>query len=152
MALPLPPASNLHAILLITNSRSLGPRLVFHYPPLSPSAAALAAAKDSSWYRNESSTASVDSHSSDSDWDSVTDADDNDDLEIGSRTSGRGSGRTGPGGSRDRLKLGIGGWSRQETIDEEDIDGETDDNGRYRGGDMTGTRFLASRLTHLRKY
>jgi len=151
MALPLPPASNLHAILLITKSRSLGPRLVFHYPPLSPSAAALAAAKDSSWYRNGSSTASVDSHSSDSDWDSVTDADDNDDLEIGSRTSGRGSGRTGPGGSRDRLRLGIGGWSRQETIDEEDVDGETDDNGRYRGGDYDWNSVLGFKVDALEK-
>ena len=124
---------------------------MFHYPPLSPSAAALAAAKDSSWYRNGSSTASVDSHSSDSDWDSVTDADDNDDLEIGSRTSGRGSGRTGPGGSRDRLRLGIGGWSRQETIDEEDIDGETDDNGRYRGGDYDWNSVLGFKVDALEK-
>ena len=88
MAVPLPPASNLHAILLVTKSRSLGPRLVFHYPPLSPSAAALAAAKDPAWFRHDTSTASVDSRSSDSDWDSSTDSDDENDIEIGSRTSG----------------------------------------------------------------
>ncbi|KAH6614850.1 nitrogen permease regulator of amino acid transport activity 3-domain-containing protein [Boeremia exigua] len=151
MALPLPPASSLHAILLITKSRSLGPRLVFHYPPLSPSAAALAAAKDPSWYRNESSTASVDSNSSDSDWDSSTEADENDDLEIGSRTSGRGSGRTGPSGSRDRLKLGIGGWSRQETIDEEDVDDEKDGNARHRGGDYDWNSVLGFKVDALEK-
>lgn len=147
----LPPASNLHAILLITKSRSLGPRLVFHYPPLSPSAAALAAAKDPSWYRNESSTASVDSHTSDSDWDSSTEADENDDLEVGSRTSGRGSGRTGPGGSRDRLKLGIGGWGRQETIDEEDIDDDHNGNGRHRGGDYDWNSVLGFKVDALEK-
>jgi hypothetical protein len=147
----LPPASNLHAILLVTKSRSLGPRLVFHYPPLSPSAAALAAAKDPSWYRNESSTASVDSHSSDSDWDSSTEADDNDDLELGSRTSGRGSGRTGPSGSRDRLKLGIGGWGRQETIDEEDTDNDHNGNGRYRGGDYDWNSVLGFKVDALEK-
>src|SRR4051812_42149557 len=83
MAVPLPPASNLHAILLVTKSRSLGPRLVFHYPPLSPSAAALAAAKDPAWFRHDTSTASVDSRSSDSDWDSSGDSDDDNDIEIG---------------------------------------------------------------------
>jgi hypothetical protein len=151
MALPLPPSSNLHAILLVTKSRSLGPRLVFHYPPLSPSAAALAAAKDPSWYRNESSTASVDSYSSDSDWESSTEADDNDDLEVGSRTSGRGSGRTGPSGSRDRLRLGIGGWGRQETIDEENVDEDDNNSGRHRGGDYDWNSVLGFKVDALEK-
>lgn len=124
---------------------------MFHYPPLSPSAAALAAAKDPSWFRNESSTASVVSHSSDSDWDSSTEADDNDDLEAGSRTSGRGSGRTGPSGSRDRLKLGIGGWGRQETIDEEDVDDECDGSGRFRGGDYDWNSVLGFKVDALEK-
>lgn len=151
MASPLPPSSNLYAILLVTKSRSLGPRLVFHYPPLSPSAVALAAAKDPSWYRNESSTASIDSRSSDSDWESSTEGDENDDLEVGSRTSGRGSGRTGPSGSRDRLKLGIGGWGRQDTIDEEDVDDEDNGNGRHRGGDYDWNSVLGFKIDALEK-
>ncbi|KAF1840669.1 uncharacterized protein K460DRAFT_370639 [Cucurbitaria berberidis CBS 394.84] len=137
MAVPLPPASNLHAILLVTKSRSLGPRLVFHYPPLSPSAAALAAAKDPAWFRNETSTASVDSRSSDSEWDSSTDSDDEYDIELGSRTSGgRGSGRTLTGSNyreRDRLKLGTGAWGKQETIDEEDVDNDNGEEHRVHG-------------------
>ncbi len=142
MALPLPPASNLHAILLVTKSRSLGPRLVFHYPPLSPSAAALAAAKDPAWFRNQTSTVSADSRSSDSDWDSSIDSDEDNDAEIGSRTSGgRGSGRTASGigfRERDRSKLVAGGWGKQETIDEEDAgNGEGESSSRHRrtGGD-----------------
>ncbi|KAF1937052.1 hypothetical protein EJ02DRAFT_438131 [Clathrospora elynae] len=138
MAVPLPPASNLHAILLVTKSRSLGPRLVFHYPPLSPSAAALAAAKDPAWFRHETSTASVDSRSSDSDWDSSSDSDDENDIEIGSRTSnGRASGRTGAGASQrvsDKAKLGSGVWGKQETIDEEDADGSDGDGDGAGGG------------------
>ncbi|KAF1834263.1 hypothetical protein BDW02DRAFT_569281 [Decorospora gaudefroyi] len=110
MAVPLPPASNLHAILLVTNSRSLGPRLVFHYPPLSPSAAALAAAKDPAWFRHGSWTASVDSRSSDSDWDSSTDSDDDHDLEMGSHRVS------------DKSRLSSAGWGQQETMDEEDAD------------------------------
>ncbi|RYO28783.1 Nitrogen permease regulator 3 [Alternaria arborescens] len=155
MAVPLPPASNLHAILLVTKSRSLGPRLVFHYPPLSPSAAALAAAKDPAWFRHDTSTASVDSRSSDSDWDSSTDSDDENDIEIGSRTSGgRRSGRTLTGRGSDKDKLGSGLWGRQETIDEEDAD--DDDNKeatgrRGKGGDHDWETVLGFKTDALEK-
>lgn len=139
MSLPLPPASNLHAILLVTQSRSLGPRLVFHYPPLSPSAAALAANKAPAWFGNETSTGSLDSHSSNSDWDSSTENEGgDDDIEVGSRTSGgRGSGRTGASHrERDKLRAGTGSaWGRQETIDEDEA-GLDDD--AYPGGDGKG--------------
>lgn len=158
MALPLPPASNLHAILLVTKSRSLGPRLVFHYPPLSPSAAALAAAKDPSWFRHDTSTASVDSHSSDSDWDSTSDSDDENDIEIGSRTSGgRGSGRTVTNSShreRDRTKLGTGVWGKQETMDEDDAeheDGEERGGRRIKGGDHDWDTVLGFKTDALEK-
>jgi hypothetical protein len=159
MALPLPPASNLHAILLVTKSRSLGPRLVFHYPPLSPSAAALAAAKDPSWFRHDTSTASVDSRSSDSDWDDSTDSDDDNDIEIGSRTSGgRGSGRTVTGTSsreRERARLGTGVWGKQETIDEENADDndEDDESGAHgrRGGDHDWDHVLGFKTDALEK-
>lgn len=156
MALPLPPASNLHAILLVTKSRSLGPRLVFHYPPLSPSAAALAAAKDPAWFRHDISTASVDSRSTDSDWDSTTDSEDENDIEVGSRTSGgRGSGRTVTNSSfrdRDRSKLGTGIWGKQEAMDEED--GEDDDVGgghRRKGGDHDWDTVLGFKTDALEK-
>lgn len=124
MALPLPPASNLHAILLVTQSRSLGPRLVFHFPPLSPSAAALAANRAPEWFGNGTSTGSLDSHSSSSDWDSNSDHDGADeDAEGGSRASSRrGSGRTGTS-YREREKQRPGGgtaWARPETFDEDD--------------------------------
>jgi hypothetical protein len=159
MALPLPPASNLHSILLVTKSRSLGPRLVFHYPPLSPSAAALSGARDPAWYRHDTSTASVGSGSSDSDWDSSTATDDDNDIEIGSRTSGgRGSGRTVTGASyreRDRSKLGTDVWNRQETIDEEDPDDEDkdrgDDRGTRRGGDHDWDTVLGFKTDALEK-
>jgi hypothetical protein len=159
MAVPLPPASNLHAILLVTKSRSLGPRLVFHYPPLSPSAAALAAAKDPAWFRHDTSTASVDSHSSDSEWDSSADSDEDNDIEIGSRTSGgRGSGRTVTGGSyrvSDKSKLGSGVWGKQETIDEEDAEDGSDngDSGarRGRGGDHDWDTVLGFKTDALEK-
>jgi len=139
MSLPLPPASNLHAVLLVTKSRSLGPRLVFHYPPLSPSAAALAANKVPAWYGNQTSTGSVDSHSSSSEWDSSTENEGgDDDIEIGSRTSGgRGSGRT-SASHRDREKYkpgGGGAWGRQENIDEDDADLDSNGNGRKANGD-----------------
>ncbi|KAH6861214.1 nitrogen permease regulator of amino acid transport activity 3-domain-containing protein [Alternaria rosae] len=155
MAVPLPPASNLHAILLVTKSRSLGPRLVFHYPPLSPSAAALAAAKDPAWFRHDTSTASVDSRSSDSEWDSSTDSDDDNDIEIGSRTSGgRASGRTLTGRVSDKSKLGSGLWGKQETIDEEDADddNEQDGNGhRGKGGDHDWDTVLGFKMDALEK-
>ncbi|EAT77598.1 nitrogen permease regulator [Parastagonospora nodorum] len=158
MALPLPPASNLHSILLVTKSRSLGPRLVFHYPPLSPSAAALAGAKDPAWYRHDVSTASIGSGSSDSEWDSSTATDDDNDVEIGSRTSGgRGSGRTLTGASfrdRDRSKLGTEVWNKQETIDEDDPDDEDGDrNGRNRrrGGDYDWDTVLGFKTDALEK-
>jgi hypothetical protein len=156
MALPLPPASNLHCILLVTKSRSLGPRLVFHYPPLSPSAAALAGAKDPAWYRHDTSTASVGSGSSDSEWDSSTATDDDNDIDIGSRTSGgRGSGRTVTGAShreRDKSKLGADVWNRQETIDEEDPD-DDDGNGRdkRKGGDYDWDTVLGFKTDALEK-
>ncbi|KAI4700503.1 Nitrogen permease regulator 3 [Alternaria sp. Ai002NY15] len=155
MAVPLPPASNLHAILLVTKSRSLGPRLVFHYPPLSPSAAALAAAKDPAWFRHDTSTASVDSRSSDSEWDSNTDSDDDNDIEIGSRTSGgRASGRTLTGRVSDKSKLGSGLWGKQETIDEEDADDDNDQDGnghRGKGGDHDWDTVLGFKMDALEK-
>ncbi|EUC47484.1 hypothetical protein COCMIDRAFT_89980 [Bipolaris oryzae ATCC 44560] len=155
MAVPLPPASNLHAILLVTKSRSLGPRLVFHYPPLSPSAAALAAAKDPAWFRHDASTVSGDSRSSDSDWDSSTDSDDDNDVEIGSRTSGgRGSGRTLTGRVSDRSKLGAGVWGKQETIDEEDAEEDGDSSSREhrgRGGDHDWDTVLGFKTDALEK-
>ncbi|KAI4913114.1 Nitrogen permease regulator 3 [Alternaria conjuncta] len=155
MAVPLPPASNLHAILLVTKSRSLGPRLVFHYPPLSPSAAALAAAKDPAWFRHDTSTASVDSRSSDSEWDSSTDSDDDNDIEIGSRTSGgRASGRTLTGRVSDKSKLGSGLWGKQETIDEEDADDDNDQDGnghRGKGGDHDWDTVLGFKMDALEK-
>jgi hypothetical protein len=158
MAHPLPPASNLHSILLVTKSRSLGPRLVFHYPPLSPSAAALAGAKDPAWYRHDTSTASVGSGSSDSEWDSSTATDDDNDIEIGSRTSGgRGSGRTITGASfrdRDRSKLGTDVWNKQETIDEDDLDDEDGDSSgrsRRKGGDYDWDTVLGFKTDALEK-
>ncbi|KAF2131285.1 hypothetical protein P153DRAFT_383398 [Dothidotthia symphoricarpi CBS 119687] len=151
----LPPASNLHAILLVSKSRSLGPRLVFHYPPLSPSAAALAAAKDPAWFRNETTTASVASQSSDSDWDSSTENEDDGDIDIGSRTSGgRTSGRTGASfREREKSRLGVAGWGKQETIDEEDDeDGEDGSGGgRQRGGDHDWGTVLGFKVDALEK-
>ncbi|KAF1953287.1 hypothetical protein CC80DRAFT_477681 [Byssothecium circinans] len=131
MALPLPPSSNLHSILLITKSRSLGPRLVFHYPPLSPSAADLSTKKAPVWFGAETSAGSVvDSNSSSSEWDSSTENDGgDDDADVGSRKSvDRGSGKTGNsqshrGEKEGRFRPGAGGaWGRQENIDEEDTD------------------------------
>jgi hypothetical protein len=159
MALPLPPASNLHAILLVTKSRSLGPRLVFHYPPLSPSAAALAGSRDPAWFRHDTSTASVGSGSSDSEWDSSTATDDDNDIEIGSRTSGgRGSGWTVTGTSlreRDRSKLGTEAWGKQETMDEEDPEGDDGVagavHGRRRGGDHDWDNVLGFKTDALEK-
>ncbi|OAL42921.1 hypothetical protein IQ07DRAFT_593452 [Pyrenochaeta sp. DS3sAY3a] len=158
-SLPLPPASNLHGILLVTKSRSLGPRLVFHYPPLSPSAAALAATKDAAWFRNETSAASVGSRSSDSDWDSSTDTDDENDIDVGSRTSGgRGSGRTVTGAShreRDKSKLTTGVWGKHETIDEEDADHGNSDGERasrgLKGGDHDWDTVLGFKTDALEK-
>ncbi|KAF2240527.1 hypothetical protein BU26DRAFT_525991 [Trematosphaeria pertusa] len=143
MALPLPPASNLHAILLVTQSRSLGPRLVFHYPPISPSAAALAANKAPVWFAKEATTSSGGSESSSSDWDSSTENEGgDDDAEVGSRTSGgRGSSwRTGASHrDKDKYRPGAGGvWGR--SIDEEDGDLEVENgskasgNGKQKGG------------------
>lgn len=142
MSLPLPPASNLHAILLVTQSRSLGPRLVFHYPPSSPSAASLAANKAPTWFGNETSTGSLESHSSDSDWDGSTENEGgDDDVEVGSRTSGgRGSGRTGVSHrERDRHRPGgAGAWGRQDTVDEDDAGLDADGNPRGHGNNMGG--------------
>jgi hypothetical protein len=155
MSLPLPPASNLHAILLVTQTRSLGPRLVFHYPPLSPSAAALAANKAPAWYGNETSTASLDSNSSSSDWDSSTENENgDDDLEVGSRTSGgRGSGRTGASHlERERYRAGGGGaWGREETIDEDDAGLDDDRNGKGVGGDHDWNTVLGFKVDALEK-
>jgi len=158
MALPLPPASNLHSILLVTKSRSLGPRLVFHYPPLSPSAAALAGARDPAWFNHDTSTASVGSGSSDSDWESSTVTDDDNDIEIGSRTSGgRGSGRTVTCANfreRDRSKLGIDIWNRQETIGEDDPDDEGvdgDTRNKQKGGDHDWDTVLGFKTDALEK-
>ncbi|KAJ4296380.1 Nitrogen permease regulator 3 [Kalmusia sp. IMI 367209] len=135
MALPLPPNSHLQAVLLITKSRSLGPRLVFHYPPISPSAAALLATKAPAWFGNDTSTGSIDdSNSSSSDWDSSTEADGGeDDIDIGSRTSGgRGSGRTGASHrDKEKLRPAAGAWGRQESFEEDDEDGEGDREGDW---------------------
>lgn len=142
MTLPLPPASNLHAILLFTKSHSLGPRLVFHYPPLSPSAAALAAKKAPAWFGNETSTGSLDSHSDSTDWDSSTENEGpDDDIEVGSRTSaGRGSGRTSHR-ERDKHRPASGGWGKQDSIDEEDR-GIDEDNVGNGYGKANGGRHL----------
>ncbi|KAF2804861.1 uncharacterized protein BDZ99DRAFT_467106 [Mytilinidion resinicola] len=122
---PLPPSSTLHTILLVTKSRSLGPRLVFHYPPASPSAASLAANTPAAWYGTATST-SDDTDSSSSDWDSSTEDGAGDDEEAGSRASG--SGRA--GGSRSvhshRTRLTAGGFRTLEGFDEDD-DGLGDD-------------------------
>ncbi|KAL6704827.1 Nitrogen permease regulator 3 [Coniothyrium glycines] len=156
----LPPASNLHAILLVTKSRSLGPRLAFHYPPLCPSAAAFAAAKDPSWFRHETSTASIDSRSEDSEWDDSSDSDDDNDIEIGSRTSGgRGSGRAVTGASsreRDWPRPAPGAWGKQETMDEEHVGDHDDDtygSGRRRrnGGDHDWDHVLGFKTDALEK-
>jgi hypothetical protein len=127
---------------------------VFHYPPLSPSAAALAAAKDPAWFRHDSSTASVDSHSSDSEWESSTDSEDDNDIEVGSRTSGgRGSGRTFR--VSDKSKLSTEVWGKQETIDEEDADdgndGELNDGRRGKGGDHDWDTVLGFKTDALEK-
>ncbi|KAF2266803.1 hypothetical protein CC78DRAFT_531247 [Lojkania enalia] len=155
MSLPLPPASNLRAILFVTKSRSHGPRLVFHYPALSPSAAALAANKVPVWFGNETSTASVDSHSDSSDWDSSTDNED--DIEVGSRTSGgKGSGRT-SGRERDRFRPGAGVWGKQESIDEEDADDgdqdsrKGDGDGKEKGGEYDWNTVLGFKVDALEK-
>lgn len=166
MALPLPPASNLHAILLVTKSRSLGPRLIFHYPPLSP-ASVLATQKAPAWYGAETSTGSVgDSNSSSSDWDSSTENEGaDDDADAGSRTSGgRGSGKTGNShshrGEKDgKLRPGVpGAWNRQESIDEEDAEAEgngersdKDGSGKHKGGDHDWDTVLGFKVDALEK-
>ncbi|KAF2639773.1 hypothetical protein P280DRAFT_453834 [Massarina eburnea CBS 473.64] len=168
MALPLPPSSHLHSILLVTKSRSLGPRLVFHYPPLSPSAADLSTKKAPTWFAAETSTGSVvDSNSSSSDWDSSTENDGgDDDIEIGSRTSGgRGSGKTvnstgqSHRGEKDgKLRPGAGGaWGREQSIDEEDADnGEGRERGKVgsgtqKGGDRDWDNVLGFKVDALEK-
>lgn len=115
MALPLPPTSHLQAVLLVTKSRSLGPRLVFHYPPISPSAAALLATTAPAWFGNDTTTASIDgSTASSSDWDSSTEADGaDDDCEAGSRTTGR----TGAS-HREKARPAAGVWG----VDDDDGD------------------------------
>lgn len=161
MALPLPPASNLRAILLVTKSRSLGPRLVFHYPPISPSASALAVSKAPLWFGTETSTGSADSNDSSSDWDSSTENEGgDDDAEVGSRTSGgRASGRTGSHRDKEKLRPGAGGaWGRQESIDDED--GDLDEggerakagrNGKQQGGDYDWDTVLGFKVDALEK-
>lgn len=49
------------------------------------------------------------------------------------------------------MKLGIGGWGRQETIDEEDIDDEFDGIGRHRGGDFDWKSVLGFKVDALEK-
>lgn len=170
MALPLPPNSHLQAVLLVTKSRSLGPRLVFHYPAISPSAAALVATKAPAWFGNETSSGSMDgSHSSSSEWDSSTEADGGDDeIEVGSRTSGgRGSGRTGASQSerererdreRERVRAAGGAWGQQESFEEDDVDGAlsgeggaTDKDGRHKGGDRDWDTVLGFKVDGLEK-
>jgi hypothetical protein len=154
LPLPLPPSANLHAILLVTKSRSLGPRLVFHYPPLSPSAAALAAYD--SQRPGAATTPSLDSRSEHSDQDS-TDPDDDDhdhDADAASRTSaGRNSGRTQASQSHShshRFRPGASAWGRHDTIDEEHLDS----NGApadARGGDYDWDSVLGFRVDALEK-
>ncbi|KAF2018855.1 hypothetical protein BU24DRAFT_418411 [Aaosphaeria arxii CBS 175.79] len=161
MSLPLPPASHLQAILVVTISRSLGPRLVFHYPPLSPSAAALATNNIPAWFGKDTSTGSVHSHDTSSDWDSDAENEGGeDDIEVGSRTSnGRGSGRTGAtsGKDRDKHRHATGAWGRQETVDEEDVDlddkrGRKDDSiGKGIEEDHDWTNVLGFRVSALEK-
>ena len=138
---PLPPSSTLHTILLVTKSRSLGPRLVFHYPPSSPSATSLAASAAPAWYGAATSTGTDDTGSSSSDWGSSSDEDEGigDDDEVASRASGRsGRGSALAGGSggtsyrdRERGKSVPGGaWGRgTEGIDEDDSGGAEDNVG-----------------------
>jgi hypothetical protein len=152
MALPLPPSSHLQAVLLVTKSRSLGPRLVFHYPPLSPSAAALLAAKAPAWFGNDTTTASLDeSTASSSDWDSSTEPDGaDDDHEAGSRTSasaGRASARTGASASHRARRPAAGAWGCQESVDDDDGDGD----GRLAGGDGDWETVLGFRVEALEK-
>ena len=169
MAFPLPPNSHLQAVLLVTKSRSLGPRLVFHYPPISPSAAALLATKAPAWFGNDTSTGSLDgSHSSSSDWDSSTEADGgDDDMELGSRTSGgRGSGRTGASHrDRERVRPAAGAWGRQESFEEDDVDGggggsgggsngqvgAADKDGSHKGSDRDWDTVLGFKVDALEK-
>lgn len=160
MALPLPPNSHLQAVLLVTKSRSLGPRLVFHYPPISPSAAALLATKAPAWFGNDTSTGSIDdSNESSSDWDSSTEPDGvDDDIELGSRTSGRGSGRTGASHrDKERMRPGAGAWGRQESFEEDDVDdgtdreGEADKDGKKKGGDRDWDTVLGFKVDALEK-
>jgi hypothetical protein len=133
---PLPPSSSLHTILLVTKSRSLGPRLVFHYPPTSPSAASLAANTPAAWYGTVTST-SDDTGSSSSDWDSSTEDGAGDDEDVGSRNSGSGRG----GGSRSvhshRTWLTAGGFKALEGFDEDD-NGLGDDIGGDSGRKSSG--------------
>ncbi|KAL5450604.1 hypothetical protein PMIN07_000057 [Paraphaeosphaeria minitans] len=171
LALPLPPNSHLQAVLLVTKSRSLGPRLVFHYPPISPSAAALLATKAPAWFGNDTTTASIDdSTASSSDWDSSTEADGaDDDCEAGSRTSaGRASGRTGASQSqsqshrdREKARPTAGAWGRQESFDEDDgdqppTDGsggrvQSDKDGKHAGGDRDWDTVLGFKVDALEK-
>lgn len=135
---PLPPSSTLHTILLVTKSRSLGPRLVFHYPPSSPSATSLAASAAPAWYGATTSTGTDDTGNSSSDWGSSSDEDEGagDEDETASRASGRsGRGSALAGGSggtsywdRERGRSAPGGaWSRgTEGIDEDDSGGAED--------------------------
>ncbi|KAL5393386.1 hypothetical protein DPSP01_000206 [Paraphaeosphaeria sporulosa] len=167
MALPLPPNSHLQAVLLVTKSRSLGPRLVFHYPPISPSAAALLATKAPAWFGNDTTTASLDeSTASSSDWDSSTEADGaDDDCEAGSRASaGRASGRTGASAShrdREKARPAAGAWGRQESFDEDDGDqppaggsgrrAQPDKDGKHAGGDRDWDTVLGFKVDALEK-
>ncbi|KAF1974982.1 hypothetical protein BU23DRAFT_552819 [Bimuria novae-zelandiae CBS 107.79] len=162
MAIPLPPNSHLQAVLLVTKSRSLGPRLVFHYPPISPSAAALLATKAPAWFGNDTSTGSIDeSNDSSSDWDSSTEPDGADeDIEIGSRTSGgRGSGRTGASHrDKEKVRPTAGAWGRQESFEEDDMDGEgdgaggeIDKDGKHKGGDRDWDTVLGFKVDALEK-
>ncbi|KAF2820815.1 hypothetical protein CC86DRAFT_411645 [Ophiobolus disseminans] len=90
--------------------------------------------------------------------DSSTDSDDENDIEIGSRTSGaRGLGRTLTGTSRDRdqSKFFTGTWGKQDTIEEEDAndgngDGEAGTS-RRKGGDHDWDTVLGFKTDALEK-
>ncbi|KAF2202971.1 hypothetical protein GQ43DRAFT_391089 [Delitschia confertaspora ATCC 74209] len=163
MEVQLPPASNLHAIVLVTQSRSLGPKLVFHYPPLSPTSL-IGANKDPRWFSNETTTGSVASESSSSDWDSSTENEGDEDAEVRSRTSGKGSGRAAASltshKERERLRPSGGVWGRQDTVEEDDThdldpeqngDGKVYLNGKDNFGDFNWFTVLGFKIEALEK-
>lgn len=145
----LPPNPHLHAILLVTKSHSLGPRLVFHYPPRpsSPPSSIFAPASASpAWYGGASSATETGEGGSESDWgDGSSDEDgDGDGGDTGAgeednvSRSGRGSTKgTGTVIHRGR-GLGLGpSWSREV---EEDLEDDSRDAAGYLSAHGHGDR------------